>query len=211
MPIPSGYSRSVVSGTLPGGEIWAIGLWANEAPSDQAATQSQADSFADDLTTKWSDSGSPATFNTAQMSATRLTVYSYLAAGGRATHVAESGLSLPGVNTQSSQPDQCCLVASLRTGMSGRRHRGRVYWPLTGSGLVQGQVADPLAQNHATWMRDLIQAWNGHLADERMVVLSQTAGTSAPITAITVDTRVDIQRRRANRQTITGSHTANLS
>lgn len=211
MPIPLGYSRSVIHGTLPGGEIWQCGMWAAEAPSDQAATQAQADNFAADLTTQWALGTGPKQLITSSTTVSGVTVYSYTAAGGKAEFVAEHALSLTGLNGAQTMPDQVALCVSLLTGHAGRRNRGRIYLPVNAPGtLTGGQLTAQQCADQAEWVAGLIGLWNGHLAGNNICVLSQVAGTSNPVTSTRVDSRFDIQRRRANRQSITTQATATV-
>lgn len=211
MPIPLGYSRSVIHGSLPGGEIWQVGLWAAEAPSDQAATQSQADSFAADVATQWATGTGPKSLITSTTTVDGVTVYSYTTASGKAEFVAESALSLTGVNGAQTMPDQVALCVSLETGHAGRRNRGRIYLPVNAPGtLTSGQLTAAQCADQAEWVAALIGLWNGHLAGNNVCVLSQAAGSSNPIISTRVDSRFDIQRRRANRQTILQQATATV-
>lgn len=211
--IPLGYSRNVIHGVLPGGEIFQCGLWAAEAPSDQAATQSQADAFQADLTTQWAVGNGPKYLMTTGTTVTGVTVYSYTVAGGKAEFVAESACSLSGMTGTQNLPDQVAVCASLETGHAGRRNRGRIYWPATAiaaSSLSGGQLIQSECSNQASWWVALIRAWNAHLAGNGICVLSQVAGSSNPVTSVRVDSRLDIQRRRANRETINASATATV-
>lgn len=205
--IPLGHSRTVFSGALPSGEIFATGLWANEAPSDEAATQAQADAFGTEISNAWGASGSPVEFNSPGMILQRVTVYSYLTNSGRASFVAEHSLSKAGASIYGQIPDQCAIVATLLTGSAGRRNRGRMYWPCTAPAISQGQMQNAQCENYAGWLSDLITAFNSHIGSQHMVVLSQVAGSSKSISAIGTDTRIDIQRRRANRETINSRYT----
>jgi len=202
MGIPAGYSRTVFSGSLPNGEIWASGFWCNEAPSSEAATQDQATTFGTELTNAWSHAGAPAVFNVAGMTVDKTTAYSYLDGSGKASFVGEQAMSLAGASSQAQLPNQCSIVTTLLTGSAGRRARGRMYWPCTAPDMADGEMASGDVTLLATWMATLIGSLNGHLGDQAVVVLSQVAGTSKPVSAIKVDSRIDIQRRRANKETI---------
>ena len=195
--IPSGYSKTVLEGTLPGGEIWQCGIWANEAPSDEAATQAQADAFGADFTTTWGGShNNIGNFWASNTGITQLRTYSYLDDSGKATYVGVHDLSHFGSATQ-SMPDQIALAITLQTGYSGRRRRGRIYWPVNAGALSSGQLSEAQCGNFCDFFATLLDAWNTHLASQSMVVLSQVAGNSHPITAIRVDSKLDTQRRRA--------------
>lgn len=208
MPIPSGYSRTTFHGTLPGGEIFNWSLWANEAPADQAATQAQATAFATELL------AAPATgqlhaadIMSTDSSFTGVRVYSYADATGHAKYIAEASAVKPGSGIQSGLlPNQCAIVATLKTGVAGRRNTGRVYLPATKLSIqAGGQWGTSGAQSLANWLANFISRCNSHIGTQKLGILSQTAGTFQPITTVFVDARIDIQRRRANRLVPVGS------
>lgn len=209
--IPSGYSRSVFSGHLPGGEIWQTGVWANEAPSDQSATQDQADAFAADFALYWDAAGGLGSINPGSVGADRVTVYSYLDNSGHATHVAESALSKVGSGSPIF-PNQVTLCMTLLTSVAGRRARGRNYLPALKVTLdSNGEVASTQLSSLVGAWAGLINALNGELGDQRIGVLSQVGGTFQTATAVRGDSRLDIQRRRANSQTVEFTQTVGLS
>jgi hypothetical protein len=195
--IPSGYSRNVYSGTLRNGEEFAFGLWANEAPSSQAATQSQADAFAAEFVEDESATGNPLSLIGSDTHFERVTTYSYLDTSGHATYIAESPLVVAGTSTGDQLPNQCALVVTLNTAHAGRRNRGRIYLPCTQATLVAGQLAASAVGQVTLWWANYITALNGELGDQHIVVLSQVAGASNSVTSVRVDSRIDIQRRRA--------------
>ena len=197
--IPSGYSRNVISGKLPGGEIWQSSFWCDEAPSDQAATQSQADAFASDISSALTTAGTPIDHMCAGSTIDTLTTYSYLDATGHATHVAVSNITGGAAALTQTLPDQCCLVVTLLTGVAGRRHRGRLYIPYLADTLSGGQVSSSKITDIAAWWSSLITALNGDLGGQHVVVLSQAGGSSVSVNAVQVDSKIDIQRRRADK------------
>src|SRR5690348_18342262 len=77
MPIPLGYSRTVLSGHLGNGEIFQTGFWASEAPSDANAAATQAQAVATYLEAHWSDAGSPTCLIRSDSGYDKVTVYSY--------------------------------------------------------------------------------------------------------------------------------------
>lgn len=198
--IPSGYSRNVISGALPNGEMWATSFWCDEAPSDQAATQTQANKIAADLNARWSVTGSPTNFASSGTTFSTLTTYSYLDTTGKAKYVAEAALTGTSSNTQSC-PNQVSIVTTLLTGNAGRRNRGRMYWPCNAPpGMTNGELPSAWVDNLAAWLSGTITAVNGDLGGQHVCVLSQVGGTSHSVNAVKVDSRFDIQRRRADRE-----------
>lgn len=200
--IPSGYSRTVVHGTVSHGDVFQWGMWANEAPSDQAATQAQADSFAADLQTVLGDTTGIKSLISTDSSYIGVRVYSYLDDTGKATFIGDTEFSPVLGSGLGSLPDQTCLVATLLTGHAGRRNRGRIYLPCNGYKLIAGQLDQPTTAAIAANVASLIGLWNGHLGDQRISVLSQVAGSANPVTSVQVDSRTDVQRRRANREVV---------
>lgn len=200
MPIPLGYSRHVLIGHLSGGEIFQTGFWVSEAPSDAAATTADAQAVATYLNAHWADTGSPVSLLDSASGYDSIKVYSYPNGGPDASYVGEANLTgAVGTGTQ-SLPDQCALVISLHTGMSGRRHKGRMYLPMTkGTVATGGQLAGSLVNNYATWWATTFGGINSAVSPGFAVVLSQVAGSAQRVTEVAVDTRVDIQRRRADR------------
>lgn len=199
MGIPSGYSRNVISGKLPGGEIWQCSLWANEAPSDLAATQAQATAFAGKIQTDAANAGSPVSLLASGGTMDLLTTYSYLDSSGKATFVANAPITTSAPAGTQTLPDQVTLCVTLLTGLAGRRHRGRVFVPYQTGALTAGQISNTIATNVATWWSTLITHLNSTLGTQHIVVLSQVAGTSNTVNAVQVDTKLDIQRRRADK------------
>lgn len=205
--IPSGYSRNSFHGRLPGGEIFGWSLWTNEAPITVEATQTQANAFRDAFVAADSSVYAPHHLLSADSSYTGVTTYSYTDASGKAAHIAEAPMNIAGVNAGALLPNQCSVVVSLKTALAGRRHQGRVYLPMTEFSLGAGGELDiGFAGGLAGYFATLIGALNSAIGGPaKVVVLSQVAGTSQPVTATRCDTRVDIQRRRANRQTVQAS------
>jgi hypothetical protein len=203
--IPAGIARVVYAGHLGGGEIFETGYWLLGDYGTQALTQTAADTEATQL-------GVSALLTTLQSMITadsgydEVRVYGYPTGGPTATFVASAAIGAPGTGA-GSLPDQVALVATLLTGAAGRRRRGRMYFPANGLVLaahqVQNTTVDNLADRLAAyWTAFVIDATHGP------VVLSQIAGTAHPILDVRVDSRADIQRRRANKQTIAHQHSA---
>lgn len=202
MPIPSGYSRSTFYGYLPGGEIFNFSLWANEAPADQAATQAQANAFATELVVAQTAGQTPPwNLMTTDSGFSGVRVYSYATGTGKATYIADQTAAKPGTQLSPAiLPNQCALVVTLKSATAGRSNQGRIYLPLTNTTLqTGGQVANTVASGVANWTANFISRLNSHIGTQRIGILSQKYGHFQPITTCTCDTRIDIQRRRANK------------
>lgn len=207
----------VFEGKIGPSEIWQVGFGLiGGTPTSNA----EANALAQLLWTEFTSLSDPpfwpsvrTTLWSAQTSLTGVRVYAYPAGGTTATYVGADLDETPIVgNVGTPLPNQVALVATLQTAESGRRRRGRVYLPMTGNALdAQGQVhsadASTIANNLAAAMSD----WNAAEGNGKFSVISTTSGTSAPITSIKVDTRADVQRRRANKQLAESSAVALLT
>lgn len=202
MTIPLGVSRNTIYGHLLGGEIFNMSLWAGEAPTGQAATQAQANAFRDAIVTAMGLTAAPKSFLQTTSGYDGLKVYSYQSSGGHATNIADASMSQPGTAATSFQlPNQAAVCVSLKTDSAGRTKQGRIYMPLGVYGLSSGQLTSGDCTAIATWWRNLIVSLNTAIGGPAKIgVLSQKLGTIQPVTAVAVDSKVDIQRRRANKQ-----------
>lgn len=199
MAIPLGYSRNVIRGHLIGGEIFEWGFWTAAAPSDDAAANSQATAVAGAYTGSIATGSAAHTFLSSGEGIDQVRVYSYPSGGPTASHVGVAALIQTGTTTATC-PNQVSVVCTLQTGFSGRRNRGRVYLPCTHtSALVSGQLSSAQTTALAQFMQKFFQQVNSAIG-QPTVVLSQVAGSANNLVTIRVDSRLDIQRRRANRQ-----------
>lgn len=200
MGIPAGFARIVWSGTLASGETFETGFYV----ADHSGQQSDADTLAfteaanvaTDLGTWWG------AHEATSCALKTVTAYCYPDGGPAAKYVGQAAVSGV-VGTQSSNilPDQCCVCVTLNTGAAGRRNRGRMYVPLTSaildsSAQIPQTTTDALAAAMATHLNRFASTVPG------AVVVSQVASNARSIIQLVVDSRVDIQRRRADKQTI---------
>jgi hypothetical protein len=201
-----GVQRVVWSGGLPGGEIWQCGFWlAGGLPGSEAAANAQAallwSAFANTATGHaWRMTSNTLWGNSTSLN--KVTVYVYVA-GGRVADFIGIHTDTPMVGIGGTgMPDQVCQVLTLETGLSGRRRRGRMYLPNTKGFLDSGGLvsATDVGTVSAAWKADFT-AWNAAGGSAgTLVVVSQTGTSFQPVTAVSMDQRPDIQRRRANRQ-----------
>lgn len=211
MAIPAGVVRIVLSGTLYGGEIWSTGFWMTDTGVESNA---DAVSLADIITgTLTSSDASGAvriqaglTWST-QTTWTKTTVYSYNAGGNHAVYIGEYDLPAAVQGVQNSGvPNQVACVVSLRTGVAGRRNRGRMYMPLTGYGFsASGQLHDSdvakIAAGWAAAFTDINASDTG-----KVVVVSAVGGTFQHVSQVIVDSKADTQRSRSRQETIDAIH-----
>lgn len=143
-----------------------------------------------------------------QCVATGVDVYYYPAIPGKASISASADYSPPrGPTTGDNMPSQCSLVVSLRTAMTGRSGRGRVYLPFTrvaqldATGQVSGIALATIADDFKTFADAVIGALNGVLPGyQGPYVVSGTHGMANAVTRYVIDSKVDTQRRREDKQ-----------
>jgi hypothetical protein len=209
MAIPAGVKHFVFGGALPRGERWQSGFWLQGGlPSNAAAANEDARLVLETgLSTDDSGAiaislqllvGSAVTIDFAKM-------YVYAAGGPTATLIGEhTPTTVHGSASTNTLPLQIACVVSTRTGLSGRRNRGRIYLPACNAPI------DSTFQFPSTVYGPLAAAWGIYFADLAAssagtpVVVSRVGGTANQITSVQVDSRPDIQRRRVNQETIAG-------
>lgn len=105
---------------------------------------------------------------------------------------------IAGQATGSSQlPPQIAVVMSLRTGARGAGGRGRMYLPLTGSGLNdRGRIGSVPATTLVASGKAFLEAL--HVAGPLPVVANEKANTYSAITGVQIGNIFDTQRRRRN-------------
>lgn len=115
-------------------------------------------------------------------------------------------LGTASVNTNSAQ--ELAFVLTLRTGQRGRRNRGRVYLPAPGTGAFTGTTGNLSSANvtlilnqAAGLLTDLASIqWAWGVASYGKGTLHGAPATwtpyFSPVTAITADAVLDVQRRR---------------
>jgi len=202
----------VLTGSLAGNEIWTsrTTIKYSAAPSSEAA-------FAADLDAMVGDAGW-STYQDYQVAHLRpadsldsLRGYFYPVWPGAASLVAEHPINEVGSGASAVMPNQVALVGTLLTGLSGRRNRGRMYLPMTSFALTgQGQTDLTGCTNHANAIKAFLEAVGGHYAGGGTYVASSVGSTANLITQVRVDSRPDIQRRRANREAATTSFSADV-
>lgn len=209
MAIPPTAVRYTLSGQTVGGEIFATSIWttgrtvtsqsdANLLASTMATTFNGIMSLWDvyiDASTKW----------------TGVKAYCYPQGGPAAEFIGEAVLNKTGQSTAAPLPLQCALVVTLGTGNAGRSYRGRCYLPCSSADL-QGDThqfvlsdVQTIANQFAQFLHD-VQFNNAGTP----VVLSKARSAATEILTVSVDTRLDIQRRRAAQQSITARYSADV-
>lgn len=213
---PAGTQRIILHGSLPGGEEWETGFWMNDTGvTDASLANALANIIAGTITAS-DESGAIAnmagTVWSAYTTFESVRVYGYTGGSNKAAFVGEYVLPTPVNGSGNAQlPNQCAIVLTMRTALAGRQHRGRMYLPISLMGpspsaqLTQPQAA-AIAETWATFFSDVNRSSTGQI-----VVVSSVGSAATPLSAVSVDTRIDIQRSRAKQQAIVGKSTVSVT
>lgn len=211
MPPPAQRTRIVITGQLPGSEIFSFGWWGTGSFASESALASYLSAVVAStafltpinyLIQNLSDSGTYVR---------KISAYYYATQSNQATFQAEQLHDVRGNGTP-THPNQVAVCCTTLTGLPGRSRRGRFYLPGTHAPVsgalaqMDQETVDNVAENAA----NLVESSYG--AGFTPAVVSGVAGTATVIRTVRVDSRLDIQRRRANRETISfyGSHQVGL-
>lgn len=176
-------------------------MWVNPLNADMDATEIQNVLIAWDNAAKAGGGFYPAlsAINPSTVTLDTLTGYQYK---GGAKAAAQGVFTTTGLGTHTNavtMPNQICAVLSLRTGIPGRSHRGRMYVPVLSVAIAAGGVASTtllngLASGLATSMGTFNSSGNG-----KCVVSSSTLAAAFQIKTVQVDNVLDTQRRRRDK------------
>jgi hypothetical protein len=195
-------TRIVIVGSLPNGEIFNTGYWVAAQP---IAGEAAANAFAVQARDAFINYAGPAARPRLSSGGSfdEVQVYHYVGTTGPADYIGTAAIGQAGEGTSSTQlPIQVALVTTLETGLSGRRRRGRMYWPCTNAVLVGHQVSQADIALLSSGVAEMFNVMNAAAGPGICVVLSQVGtGSAARITRVSCDSEPDVQRRRANRQT----------
>lgn len=196
-----GFNRVVLSGGLASGqEEWSTGVAFSDAGSGvtgAADLATWADTIADNLGTFIGSSLDNGV--SAQGTISEVSCYWYADTVGPALNVGSAVATYAG-STPATHALQTSVVMSLRTGLSGRRYRGRAYWPALGWTInTAGRFAGTEPSVAASEFVDLL----GAIADAAPgasalvpVVVSRAGGFLTPVSSVAVGNVPDTQRRR---------------
>lgn len=210
---PVGACRIIFHGALPGGEIWETGFWMTDTGVTDAGTANAlADIVSGTLNSSDASGAMRILANQLWSSGTswlETRVYAYLTASKKATVIGTYTLPAPRIGVGNPVlPNQCAAVLTMRTGLAGRQHRGRMYLPCN-SPTLDANAEIPLQNTlavvnaFATGFSDINASDTGSI-----VVVSDVGSAATPLSSVTMDTRVDIQRSRAKQQSISGRSSA---
>lgn len=116
----------------------------------------------------------------------------------------EASAPKPGGGTL-RMPTQVAVVASMVTGRPGRANAGRMYLPALGavintSARIEDNGVATLATDVANWLTSVKGAGAGVFDAELFPAVLSSKGTAAEILRVRVGNRLDIQRRRADKE-----------
>ena len=200
MAIVAGVNRLSIVGTGPSGEIFDTSFWV-EGPV--VASNTQANALAEAAATHFIASARAALLNLIYSDYVYRSIraYCYPSGGPAASFIGEHSIGdAPGTASSPSLPLQTAMVASLRTGSAGRRHRGRMYLPASGAPITNHQFQSTNVNNVSAGMAAFFTALNADVVGATVHIVSQVGGGAVtPVTAVIVDAKPDIQRRRADK------------
>lgn len=208
------YVRLVASGTLHSTQTWSVGC---SFSNDGTATSGNLSTW---LAAAVGPTGTFFTAVAAQCwdtttNYTALRAYLYPALGGASSTAGVSGATVTGTGASTMSP-QTALVMSYRSGVAGRKGRGRMYLPVTtnaGLGSGTGQFlpanATTIATAGKTWL-DAMNALSIGTSAAIASIASRDSGLGFPIVSLIVDTKLDTQRRRTDKIVAVSRATVNL-
>lgn len=211
---PAGTIKAIIGGTLPSGEEFA---WGFQMENGVGTTQLVLDELAGSVSAAVANNLlTPTVKGYYNVNVVFTTVTLYLYAGGTdAQLISTTGIpDGAGTNANAPVPNQCAIVVTLNTGVPGRSNRGRSYLPCVAANQVGADtqlsqtVCTTLAQAYASMLEAIA---TGSPADAVPAVASATKGASRPIVSVTVDSKIDTQRRRARNEQALRRATAALS
>lgn len=201
--------RIVIHGTMSGSQTWSTGFFialgaatATPTPAQCATIAGAADSAAQ---TWWNTLKG---YQAPYCSYVGVRAYGYAAGSSTSSSTGESAASSPvaGVGTHPNVP-YVSLVVSLRTAVSSRSTRGRMYVPLTdgtyydGDGQATTSATSQFNSATRTMLNAVLTAAVAAFpsASSEIVVASFTDSKVTPVTQLRVDSLPDVQHRRVDK------------
>jgi hypothetical protein len=146
------------------------------------------------MVTAWLDELRALTSDTVTLRATKL-VYN----DGGTMIEAEHAAGVAGQNTNNVLPQNCALLVRKRTGLAGRKHKGRMYWP----SILSDDLVNPIGQIDTSTITtlqghfdDVFTALNGVTNAFPALLHTDPLDTPNAVTGYTVDGVIATQRRR---------------
>lgn len=199
---PSQLVRLTLNGTLGQGEVFSFG-WYVQMPST-VSSQATFQTFINATATACA-SGLLGLASFIDPAATYSTLKGYAWNADGSGAAADWIASAPAVQVGSgvaALPLQSCAVATLTTAIPTRRTRGRMYLPCTGVALTNHELTSTQVTTLAQTAKSILNAAKTVDALAIAVVFSPTYGVVTPVLSTSVDSRTDVQRRRADNQAV---------
>lgn len=203
------HVRITLGGRLIGAQRWSTGhtvLLGSSAPLTSQLNQLAEGCFSLFKSNVFvgSGSGKLAGVNVSALTLDNARAYFYPGDSTTASMIGvSSGAAVSGSASSNGTAPQLCLVATLEDGLAGRRHKGRMYLPLTAqitsaaSLQIDQPAAAAFAASTAAYFTALINTSPVPGLTITPVVSSLTS--AAPLTSVSVDTVIDTQRRRRDK------------
>lgn len=202
------FVKLTCNGVVYTGQTWSIGLWVLPTWTTGPPTAVQLNSVAANLDAYWATWWTAIkALNGSNTTRTGSGVYVYPAGDTVASTVARSTLGSPVAGTAAGNPlpTQVAAVCSLRSDIAGRRGRGRCYTPITGASLTNNQLSSANTSAISGAYKALLNSINAYTSPSNNVatlhatVLSRAEGNGHAVSSVVVNSRIDIQRTRADK------------
>lgn len=206
--IPAGVSKVVVHATTDSSaEIAEWGFWIGYTPTSPTNANDSAAAIASAFQAHY---GAIKALMSTDSTYDEIRLYGYPTGGPTATYVGAAPVTGGAGSGSGSGPLQQAMVMTLRTGLAGRSHRGRMYLPAFGLNLSGHIFASTPTSDAVEAVAAFLSAVNDAFPGGPVCVVSQTLSTATAVTSVDADYRADVQRRRANRQPTGGRSSATL-
>lgn len=203
------HVRLTLGGRVVGAQRWSIGhtvVLGSANPLNSQLNALAEGCFAQFKTSVWNGTGTGKLqgANVAQTTLDNARAYFYEGDSTKASRIGvSSGAAVTGGGSSTGTVPQAALVATLEDGLAGRNHKGRMYLPLNAFPVAAATLQ--LAQSDAAAFAASVAAYFTALINTSPVpgltitpvVSSLTIGS--PLSAVSVDTVVDTQRRRRDK------------
>lgn len=199
------YVRWIMRGSIDAGQSWSAGLsFLYDGSVGAGDLFAWLSVLGTPLTTWAAATGCFQFHNSASCSITSMSAVQYLAGATHAGSTSSVLLGSPIVGSSTVQnATQCAIVVSTGTGLASRHARGRFYMPATGIHVgTNNQMTSAAAGQIATATKTLINSIAAiTLGTGATIPAVAVPGSTPPVPLInvSVDTRADVQRRRANK------------
>lgn len=203
--------RCVVHGSG-AGEEFAFGFWLAHVAT--LGGESDLSAFLDSWDSKMTSQETPSTWSdlvgllSSDQKYDSLSAYYYADTKTPATFLHHKTVNHSGASGQWS-PLQQSGVVTLMTARSGQSYRGRMYLPTTGLATVSphvyaSSVVNQIGLAAANMLGDALAAARGGTFGDptRVAVYSPSKNVITDVSALVVDNRPDVQRRRAGKQVV---------